>query len=177
MDPSSNCPRSLDHDSPLTSPRLRLADSRRLRVLIADRSRLVAEALMFTLDSDPTLEPIGYSLDARNALEVVVSYKPDALIVGHDLVGASQLKFCESVRVLLPRALLITLHDRLVPREIEALYAAGASACVPHSCSADELLHEIAAAHRRRAAGERAGRCLTSPPARRLVGGEALGAY
>ena len=128
---------------------MRLADSHGLRVLIADEDRLTAEALMFTLDSDPTLEPIGYSLDGRNALELVASLEPDAVLVGPELDGMSQLKFCELVHQLVPDLLVITLQRRLVPIEVEALYAAGASACVPLSCLADELLHELAAAHAR----------------------------
>ena len=37
----------------------------RLRVVIAERSRLVAEALMFTFDTDPRLDAIGYAEKLR----------------------------------------------------------------------------------------------------------------
>jgi len=169
MDFTAHDPAAREQEPSSEHP-LRLVDSHRLRVLVVDEGRLTAEALMFTLDSDPTLEPIGYSLDGRNALELVASFEPDAVLVGADLAGMSQLKFCELVHQLDPELLVISLHRRLIPIEIESLYAAGASACVPLSCSADELLHELAAAR------ERLGRRTTSPPARRLVRHGALGA-
>jgi len=133
----------------LSASTLRLARSHQLRILIADESRLIAESFMFTLDSDPTLDAIGYSLDGRNALELIASLEPEAVLVGPELGGMSQLKFCELVHQLVPDMLVITLQRRLVPIEVEALYAAGVSACVPLACSADELLHELAAAKER----------------------------
>src|SRR5207248_1979260 len=67
-----------------TAPELRpIAGARRAtRVMVVDDSRLVAEALMFTLESDPALEPIGYALDGWEALELISAFQPDALLVG-----------------------------------------------------------------------------------------------
>ena len=53
------------------------ATSDRLRVLVAEDSRLVAEALMFSLDTDPKLEAIGYALNGWDALEYIETLKPD----------------------------------------------------------------------------------------------------
>jgi len=165
----SHDPGAAEHDLPPAGA-LRLAESHRLRVLIADENRLSAEALMFMLESDPTVEAIGYSLDGRNALELVAAFEPDAVLVGSDLAGMSQLKLCQLMGQLDPHVLVLTLHRRLVPIEIEALYGAGASACVPLSCSADELLHELAAAR------ERLKRRTSTQPARQLVRDRAVGA-
>ena len=63
---------------------LRLADA--VRVVIADHSRLAAEALMFTFDSDPKLDAIGYALDGWAALELVASHEPD-VVVGDGQAG------------------------------------------------------------------------------------------
>jgi DNA-binding NarL/FixJ family response regulator len=143
-------------ESPTT--RVRPLRSRPLRVLIVERKRLAAEALMFTLDSDPNLEAIGYSLDGWEAVELIASYDPDTIVVGPDVVGLDQLEFCQPVHELFPHVRLITLREQLVPHEVEAAYAAGSADCLATSCSSDELLYAIAAARTRQVAFERAQR-------------------
>jgi DNA-binding NarL/FixJ family response regulator len=130
----------------------------RLRVLIADESRLVAEALMFALDSDPRLEAIGYGLDGWEALELAATHDPDVVLIGARLSGLDQLELSRVVHELLPDALLILLCDRLVPADVEAAYATGAADYLPMSRSADQLLHAISAARTRQAAFERGQR-------------------
>jgi DNA-binding NarL/FixJ family response regulator len=135
--------------------------SRPLRVLIVERTRLTAEALMFTLDSDPQLDAIGYGLDGWTAVELIASYDPDTVLVGPDVEGFEQLEFCRMVHELFPHVRLIALRERLVPNEIEAAYAVGTADCLTTSCSSDELLYAIAAAHTRQVAFERGKRLQT----------------
>ncbi len=130
----------------------------RLRVIIADRSRLVAEALMFTFDTDPRLDAIGYALDGWEAIGLVASHRPDVVVVGAHLPGLDQANFTVFVHEFFPHALLILLCERLVPHEVEAAYADGAADCLPTSCSTDELLHAIRQAHNRRLAFARGAR-------------------
>ena len=141
-----------------SATRVRPLRSRPLRVLIVERKRLTAEALMFTLDSDPNLEAIGYSLDGWEAIELIGVYDPDTILVGLDVAGPDQLEFCQMVHELFPHIRLITLCERLVPHEVEASYAAGSADCLATSCSSDELLYAIAAARTRQVAFERADR-------------------
>ena len=119
--------------------------SRALRVLILERSRLAAEALMFVLDTDPRLDPIGYGLNSWQALELIASYDPDSVIVGADLAGLEQLEFCSSVHELFPDVRLIALQERFAPDEDEADDAAPTADCFLTSCSSDELLDAILA--------------------------------
>jgi len=123
-----------------------------VRVVIADHSRLVAEALMFTLDSDPKLDAIGYALDGWAALELVASQEPDVAVVGEGLTGLEQVPLVELVHEAFPNVCTVLLRGRLVPEEVRAAYAAGAHDCLPTSCSADELLHAIQAARSRQIA-------------------------
>jgi DNA-binding NarL/FixJ family response regulator len=127
------------------------ASQRRSRVLIAEHNRLGAEALMFLLDSDPSLEAVGYGLNGWEALELAASHEPDVILVGSGLTGLDQLEFARLVHELFPAILLILLCEGLVPSEAEAAYAIGAADYLPVSRSADELLNAIAAATARRA--------------------------
>jgi CheY-like chemotaxis protein len=132
--------------------------SGQLRVLIAEGSRLAAEALMFTLDSDPCLEAIGYGLDGWEALELVASLEPDAVLVGPDLERLDQLEFTAWLHEFFPDVLPILIRRTLVPQEVENAYATGAADCLPESCSADELLHAVSAARTRQLRFERGRR-------------------
>jgi DNA-binding NarL/FixJ family response regulator len=126
-----------------------------LRVLIAESNRLFAEALMFTLDSDPRLDAVGYSLDAREARELAESYEPDVLLIGSGLGVEDQVELARRTLRSHPRLLVVLLRERLVPHEVEQAYALGAADCLPMSRSADDLLHAISAARKRRIAFER----------------------
>jgi hypothetical protein len=71
-------------------PRLRLGQDQPIRVLVAHQSRLTAEALMFILDSDPTLEPIGYALDVHEAIQLAILLEPDVVVASPEFAGLDQ---------------------------------------------------------------------------------------
>jgi DNA-binding NarL/FixJ family response regulator len=134
-----------------------------LRVLVAADSRIVAEALMFSLDTDPRLEPMGYALDGWEALEYVAMFEPDVVVVGPRLASLDPFKFSQFAHELAPELLLIMLCERLVPARVEAAYAIGVADCLPLGRSIDELLRAIADARTRQQTFQRGRR----PAARR----------
>jgi DNA-binding NarL/FixJ family response regulator len=155
----------------------RPAPTEKTRVLIAEPSRLYAEALMFTLDASLDLEAIGYALNGWDALELTASFEPEAIVVGAGLAGLDTLAFTRLVHLFWPRIRLILLGDTQVPRDVEAAYALGAADYLPKSRSADELLTAIGQACLRQATHERAGRTaalrlagVSSTPAARQGG-------
>jgi len=150
-----------------TSPRQ--SRSWQSRVLIVEESRLAAESLMFALDSDPLLDAVGYSLERAEALELVVAYEPDAVVVGWNVDYAAQLDLCERIHDLSPHVRLVALRQKFVRHEVEELFAAGAAECLESSCSADELLHAIADANSRQLVYERARREAEQRSLRKLL--------
>jgi DNA-binding NarL/FixJ family response regulator len=145
------------------------ATSERLRVLVAEDSRLVAEALMFSLDTDPKLEAIGYALNGWDALEYIETLKPDVVLVGPRLSGLDPHGFCQFTHELFPNVLLIMLCERLVPELVEAAYAVGVSDCLPTARSIDELLRSISDARTRQEVFERGRRRVGHRSARGLA--------
>jgi DNA-binding NarL/FixJ family response regulator len=115
------------------------------RVLIASASRLFAEALMLTVDVDPQLEPIGYALDASEALELIDELEPD-VVVAAALPAIDGVTFTRIVHALSPRVRIILLGERLVPEQVEAAYAAGAADYLAADVYADDVLAAIEAA-------------------------------
>jgi DNA-binding NarL/FixJ family response regulator len=116
------------------------------RVLIVEKSRLVAESIMFALDSDPRIDAIGYEADAWAAVEIIGSYGPDVVLIGPDVVGLEQLQFTSLVRDFFPEATAIVISKRDRPEDIEDAQTAGATHCLSTESSADELLHTITTA-------------------------------
>src|SRR5205085_10852736 len=130
----------------------------RLRVLVAEDSRLVAESLMFSLDADPTLEAIGYTLDGWEALEYILRLEPDVVLVGPRLSGLDPFGFCRYAHELFPNVLLIMLCERLVPAAVESAYALGVADCLPMARSVDQLLRSISDARTRQQTFQRSRR-------------------
>ena len=145
------------------------ATSDRLRVLVAEDNRLVAEALMFSLDTDQKLEAIGYALNGWDALEYIETLKPDVVLVGPHLSGLDPIGFCQFTHEIFPNVLLIMLCERLVPAAVESAYAIGVADCLPMQRSVDELLRSISDAQTRRDVFERGRRQAARRPMRDLA--------
>jgi DNA-binding NarL/FixJ family response regulator len=141
---------SFDHDRVASLPSLR-ARREPIRVLVAEDSRLIAESLMFTLDSDPVLEPVGYALDGWEALELVAVLAPDVILVGSQLPGLDSLAFTRLVHMVWPQVLVIMLAKTQVPHEVEEAIGVGAADYLPLDRSTDELLDAITSACLRQA--------------------------
>jgi len=113
------------------------------RVLIVEKSRLAAEALMFALDSDPRINAIGYEPNGWEAVEIVSSYGHDVVLVGPEVDGLAPLQFTSLVHDFFPETAAIVICKRDRPDDIKDARTAGASHCLSTECSADELLHTI----------------------------------
>jgi DNA-binding NarL/FixJ family response regulator len=139
------------------------------RVLVACKSRLVAEALMFTLDSDPELEAVGYGLDGWEALDLVATYEPDVVVVAPELSGLESAAFACWMQMAFPEIHVVQLREAAADHE-----DGSAADCLTTSCSADELLHAIGEAGRRNPARSYGLRRSVETPRLRLVPAGAL---
>ena len=126
-----------------------------IRVLVAHDSRLLAEALMFTLETDPFLEPIGYALDGWEAFELVTTLRHDVVLVGAELSGLDGSSLIRFVHMVWPQVRIIVLAETQVPHEVEEAYGVGATDYLPKHRSTDELLDAISSACLRQVAFDR----------------------
>jgi DNA-binding NarL/FixJ family response regulator len=111
-----------------------------IRVLFAESSRMVAEALMLAIDLESSLEPIGYALEGWEALELVESLRPDVVVVGPRLPGLDGLTLNRLLNELWPPVRVVLLTDSQVPDATDAVEY------LPLDRSADELIETITAA-------------------------------
>ena len=107
-----------------------------IRVLLAEPNRMIAEALMISIDIEPSVEPIGYALDGWSALELVESLAPDVIVVGSKLGGLDSLTLARLLNEHWPRVRVVMLREAHGP-------AADIAYCLPLDCSTDELIDAI----------------------------------
>jgi len=122
-----------------------------IRVLIVEDSRLIAEALMFTLDSVPTLEPVGYALDGWEAIGLAAFLDPDVILVGSRLRGLDCLAFTQLMHLVRRETQIIVLAEPHAPHDGEEAVVAGAADYLPLDRSTDELVEAITQAWARQA--------------------------
>jgi DNA-binding NarL/FixJ family response regulator len=126
------------------------------RVLVVAGSRLAAEALMFALDSDPTIDAIGYGVGVWDAFELVSTYEPDVVVVGPGNNGLDQLHFTRLLGDFFPEIVQIAICSG--EKQLLAARDAGVTTSLLDSCSADELLHTITSRRPSRRARAGSGR-------------------
>jgi len=152
------------------APGRRDADAgKRLGVLVATTSRLVAELLTVTIEAASEVEALGYATNGWEALDAVEAREPDAVVVGPTLDGLDPVGFCQFAHELYPNVLLILLCERLVPAAVESAYALGVADCVPMSRSVDDLVRAVCDAGSRRRAFDRGRRRPAGPAGLFLV--------
>jgi DNA-binding NarL/FixJ family response regulator len=116
------------------------------RVLVAQSSRLVAEALMLAIDAEPSLEPIGYAIDGWEALELIESLCPDVVVAGPSLKSLDVLTLTRLLNECWPHVRVVVLTDAPGLDHVGQAHAAGAAGCVLVDRSADELIDAITTA-------------------------------
>jgi DNA-binding NarL/FixJ family response regulator len=129
------------------------------RVLLAQSSRMLAEALMLAIDVEPSLEPIGYALDGWDVLELTERLDPDVIVVGPNLKGLDSFTLTRLLDECWPEVRVVMLTEPQVPDQVGKAQAAGAAGCLPLDRSAEELIEAITAATVRGLRLAEAGSC------------------
>ena len=110
----------------------------RTRLLIADDHNLVAEACKSFLE--PEFEVVAIVNDGRALLQAAVELKPDILIVDISMPLLNGLDAAEQVKAMLPSVKLVFLTMNMNPEVAAEAFRRGASAYLPKSTAAKELL-------------------------------------
>jgi DNA-binding NarL/FixJ family response regulator len=113
----------------------------RTRLLIADDHNLVAEACRSFLE--PEFEVAGIVNDGRALLQAATELKPDIVIVDIAMPLLNGLDAGEQVKEALPAAKLVFLTMNMNPEVAAEAFRRGASAYLPKSTVANELVTAI----------------------------------
>ncbi len=122
-----------------------------IRLLLVEDNQVFREALELLLGLQSGMEVVASVGDGKAAVPAVREHKPDVVLMDYRLPGFDGVQATRAVRDALPGVVVVCLTASANLREVDALYEAGAVACL----SKDQELEEIVAAIRR-AVGARA---------------------
>lgn len=111
------------------------------RVVIADDRSRSRDGLRALLGTQPGIEIVGVARDGREALELVETVRPDAVVMDARMPTMDGLAATRAIKELWPevRVIVLTMYASLQA----AAFASGADGFVIKGCLPDELLEAI----------------------------------
>jgi DNA-binding NarL/FixJ family response regulator len=116
-----------------------------IRLLLVEDNQVFREALELLLGLRSDLEVVASVGDGSAAVPAVLQHQPDVVLMDYRLPGVDGVQATKAVRDAAPDVAVVCLTASANLREVDALYEAGAVACL----SKDQELDEIVAAIRR----------------------------
>jgi two-component system response regulator DesR len=126
-----------------------VADS--IRIVLVEDNDVFREALELLLGLRSDVDVVASVAEGEAAVAACLEHHPDVVLMDYRLPGIDGVQATAAVGAAAPDVKVVCLTGEANPREIEALYSAGAVACLTKDQELDEI---VAAVHR--AAGARA---------------------
>jgi DNA-binding NarL/FixJ family response regulator len=118
-----------------------------VRVALIEDNDVFREALEMLLGLQPDLEVVATAGDGDAAVRLCREHEPDVVLMDYRLPGIDGVQATKQMLEACPSVAVVCLTASANLREVDALYAAGAVACL----TKDEPLDDIVAAIRRAA--------------------------
>ena len=113
-----------------------------IRVALVEDNEVFREALELLLGLRSDVEVVASLEDGTNVVELCREHAPDVVVMDYRLPALDGVQATRALREACPGVAVVCLTASANMREIDALYAAGAVACL----TKDEPLDEIVAA-------------------------------
>jgi two-component system response regulator DesR len=122
-----------------------------IRILLVEDNQVFREALELLLGLSSDVEVVASVGDGSEAVAAVQEHEPDVVLMDYRLPGLDGVQATSAVRDAAPDVAVVCLTASANAREIEALYAAGAAACLTKDQELETIVDAI-----RQAAGRAA---------------------
>jgi DNA-binding NarL/FixJ family response regulator len=119
-----------------------------IRVLLADDHTIVREGLRALLLADKEIEVVGEATNGREAVELAMELRPDAIVMDIAMPHLNGLEATSKIRAALPETKVIILSAHSDDAYIDRVVAIGASGFLIKQTSAQILaraVHEVIA--------------------------------
>ena len=114
-----------------------------IRLVLVEDNQVFREALELLLGLQTDIEVVASVGDGSSAAEVVRTHKPDVVLMDYRLPGLDGVQATLAVRAAYPDVAVVCLTASANFREVDALYAAGAVACLSKDQELDEIVDAI----------------------------------
>jgi two-component system response regulator DesR len=119
-----------------------------VRILLVEDNQVFRDALELLLGMRADIEVVAAVADGGEALPAAEKHRPDVVLMDYRLPGMDGVQATAALKEAYPDLGVVVLTASANSREIEALYAAGATACL----TKDQELETIVDAIKRAAA-------------------------
>ena len=114
-----------------------------IRILLVEDNQVFREALELLLGMRADLEVVASVGDGSEVVAAVDRHKPQVVLMDYRLPGMDGVQATAAVLQEHPDVAVVCLTASANPREIEALYAAGATACLTKDQELDEIVDAL----------------------------------
>jgi DNA-binding NarL/FixJ family response regulator len=119
---------------------------RPVRILLVEDNEVFREALELLLGMRGDVEVVASVGDGAAAVPACREHRPDVVLMDYRLPGLDGVQATTALREACPEAAVVCLTASANTREIEALYQAGASACLTKDQELDAIVEAIRSA-------------------------------
>ena len=119
---------------------------RPVRILLVEDNEVFREALELLLGMRSDVEVVASVGDGAAAVPACQEHRPDVVLMDYRLPGLDGVQATTALREACPEAAVVCLTASANTREIEALYQAGASACLTKDQELDTIVEAIRSA-------------------------------
>ena len=119
---------------------------RAVRILLVEDNQVFRDALELLLGMRADVEVVAAVADGSEALPAAEKHRPDVVLMDYRLPGMDGVQATTALKEAHPELGVVVLTASANSREIEALYAAGATACLTKDQELESIVDAIKAA-------------------------------
>jgi DNA-binding NarL/FixJ family response regulator len=117
--------------------------ARPARILLVEDNKVFREALELLLGMRGDVDVVAAVADGTDAVAACDKYRPDVVLMDYRLPGMDGVQATAAVKEAHPEIAVVCLTASANSREIEALYAAGATECLTKDQELDVIVEAL----------------------------------